>query len=317
LLAIKTPLIKVRGDLIFENIENPYTLFYNSLVLIVNLKMKKILYFMAILVFESFVVSCGLVPEDSSGNDSDSLDLDSIALVELDFKTELKSYEDSLTQNGITAYYCIRGIDVPVSGSMELMSSVVCWLDSVLGHSYEGNLTFDEDMLKHYANRFYDLCDEQEVFDVGPAASYDMTATVLNDTDTYVSYLVSLHEYMGGAHGMPIAYGATFDKEDGSRLGWNLFADTTKLVPLFRNHLSDYFNNDSVTVELEDVLFEDKVNNLPLPVNEPWLENEGVAFIYGAYEIAPYAVGMPGSVIPIKEVKPYLSDRAKKLLNIQ
>jgi hypothetical protein len=39
-----------------------------------------------------------------------------------------------------------------------------------------------------------------------------------------------------------------------------------------------------------------------------------VTFVYQPYEIAPYAVGMPAFTIDFKEIRPYLTVTAQKLL---
>ena len=111
---------------------------------------------------------------------------------------------------------------------------------------------------------------------------------------------------------MPFNYGVTFSKEDGSQIGWDIFADTTQLAPIVKEYIGGYF--DEIGVTFEEYLFEGVYDDFPLPYTEPWLTAEGVKFIYGAYEIAPYAAGMPSGVVPYKMVDKYLSDKAKKLI---
>ena len=57
-----------------------------------------------------------------------------------------------------------------------------------------------------------------------------------------------------------------------------------------------------------------KVDNLPLPEAEPFLLNDGVGFVYGAYEISYYANGNISFVIPYHLMKPYLSQKAWKMV---
>jgi hypothetical protein len=76
-----------------------------------------------------------------------------------------------------------------------------------------------------------------------------------------------------------------------------------------------------VIAELQDEFGEDDMLNSPeeieLPANDPALEAEGVRFDYGAYEIGPYALGMPGVVIPYEKMKPYLTEEVKELLELK
>ena len=113
---------------------------------------------------------------------------------------------------------------------------------------------------------------------------------------------------------MPFFYGVTFDKEDGSRLGWELFADTTQLAPIVKQHIASYFDETDPESALEECLFDGVYDDFPLPYSDPWLEADGVRFVYSAYEIAPFVAGMPECTIPYKKVEKYLSDKAKKLL---
>lgn len=272
--------------------------------------MKRILYCIACMLTITFVVSCGLLPDGNSANDSDSLALDSIALGDLEFKTENKYFVDSLEENDVNIRYTLN-LDIPVSGNPVLVDSVKEWMHSLLGKTYEDEPTFDDDMLRHYAAEYFQYCDEEGLFN-GLGAYLEKAATVVADSANFLSYEVDGYDYTGGAHGMPFSYGVTFNKEDGSQLGWDIFADTTKLAPIVKDALYSYFGH--VEMNLEECLFDGVADNFPLPYIAPWLVPEGVKFIYSAYEIAPYAAGMPVCVVPFKKVEKYLSDKAKNVL---
>ena len=135
------------------------------------------------------------------------------------------------------------------------------------------------------------------------------------DSADFLTYEVAGYDYTGGAHGMPFFYGVTFDKEDGTKLGWDIFADTTQLAPIIKKHIEEYFNEtDGEESDLEECLFDGVYDNFPLPYLEPWFAPTGVKFVYSAYEIAPYVAGMPECTVPYKEVEKYFSDKAKALL---
>lgn len=271
--------------------------------------MKKILIPIASVIAATFMVACGIVPDNTTANDSDSLNLDSIALGDMEFRTEQKYFTDTLTQNEVTASYTVT-IDVPVSGNPQLVDSIKQWISSHLIHQ-DIEMTFDEEMLKQCASAYFQECDEDGLFE-GFGAYFESSATVLADTLGFVTYEIEGYDYTGGAHGMPFNYGVTFSKEDGSQIGWDIFADTTQLAPLVKEYIGSYF--DEIGVTFEEYLFDGVYDDFPLPYTEPWLTAEGVKFIYGAYEIAPYAAGMPSGVVPYKMVDKYLSDKAKKLI---
>ncbi len=280
--------------------------------------MKKLFYFVLACVSAFAVGSCGLTGEKTGENKPDSLDLDSIALGDFDFRTSRVAFKDSLEQNGVTVYYDVD-LEVPVSGPGPLVSAVRKWIDGRLGGSYGGKLTFDHAMILHYANAYFQDCEDNGLF-VGPGASTNVKVTVVANTDRFVSYVAEGYVYTGGAHGMPFMGGVTFVKDGGQTLGWDLFADTTGITPLFREGVETYFasvyGNDSTGkhTEVDGLLFDDARKSLPLPAAQPWLVDSGVAFVYGAYEIAPYAAGMPQATIPTKTAEKYLSDKARELL---
>lgn len=279
--------------------------------------MKKIFYFILVCVVLSFAASCGLTGGDSAANDSDSLKLDTIALGDFEFKTTKVAFRDSLEQNGVMVYYDID-LDVPVSGPTKLVNTIRNWLNKELGGSYEGEYNFNHDMLAHYANAYFQECEDNDLF-IGTGASKTTKVYVSDNTDKFVSYTVEGYDYTGGAHGMPYKYGVTFTKEEGTELGWNdIFSDTTKLKPLFKKGLSAYVDDksrtDSMKYNIDDLLFDNVKTAFPMPSATPWLADSGVVYIYGAYEIAPYAIGMPEGTLLTKDVTQFLSDKTKELL---
>lgn len=274
--------------------------------------MKKLLYISAILSMSMFAGSCGFTGEPSSANDTDSLALDSLNVEELKFTTNKVTFSDSIEVNGVMIHYDID-LDVPATGPHQLVQAVKQWLNQVLGGSYSEEPNFDDDMLRYYSMEYFDDKSDMASDAAMPDFAFTLSATVKESNDRFVSYEVEGYDYTGGAHGMPIEYGATFVMADGSQLGWEMFADSTDLYPLFKHYVATYFevDNDSSVNEL---LFEDAARNFPLPTQSPWLVADGVKFCYTAYEIAPYAAGRPSAVIPTDKAKKYLTKVALALL---
>lgn len=274
--------------------------------------MKRILYLALVLVASTLAVSCGLIGENQSANDSDSLKLDSIALGNFEFNTKQVAYKDSLEQNNVTVYYDIA-LDVPISGQTELVAAIKNWMNKVLGGSYTGECNFSHEMFTYYANLYFQDCEDQDLFQ-GHGASNTIKILQAANTDKFVSYVLESYEYTGGAHGMPTKYGVTFVKENGERLGWDIFADTLSLTPIFKKGVAAYLVEYDKT-PLDEVLFDNARKKFPLPTIEPWLVDSGVSFVYGVYEIMPYACGMPSGTISTKDVKKFLSKKAIALLS--
>ncbi len=274
--------------------------------------MKKLLYITAVVAMNTLVGSCGLIGEPPSANDTDSLALDSLVVEELEFTTSKVTYADSVEENGVMMYYYID-LDVPATGPHQLVTSVKEWLNQVLGGTYHEELKFDDDMLRHYSIQQFDNNSELATDESMPDFTFTLSATMTESNEHYVSYNVEGYDYTGGAHGMPIEYGATFVKADGRQLGWDMFADTTKLALLFKQYVTKYFEVDDPAA-IDELIFEDAARHFPLPQQQPWLEAGGVKFSYTAYEIAPYAVGRPSGLIPADKAKKYLTDEARQLL---
>ena len=59
----------------------------------------------------------------------------------------------------------------------------------------------------------------------------------------------------------------------------------------------------------------DELDNIPLPLNAPYLSDTGVVFLYTQYEIAPYSSGIITFEVPFKDIMPYLTEEAKAMIS--
>lgn len=57
-----------------------------------------------------------------------------------------------------------------------------------------------------------------------------------------------------------------------------------------------------------------QLDSFPLPSTPPYFTRKGVTFVYQAYEIAPYAAGIPTFTVDFDDIDKYLSDEGKLLL---
>ena len=143
------------------------------------------------------------------------------------------------------------------------------------------------------------------------------------DTDKFVTFGLFSFVFTGGAHGNSYWWATTVDKSDGKNISAEILNQDVQ-KPEFKsllkqgvfaslstnkNHVN--LSLDNLQDELLDVV---KVDNLPLPEAEPFLLNDGVGFVYGAYEISYYANGNISFVIPYHLMKPYLSQKAWKMV---
>ena len=157
--------------------------------------------------------------------------------------------------------------------------------------------------------------DEDEMMEMGFASSNEEESEVTQvwQTPKLLTLWLSGYTYAAGAaHGMPWNAGKTFD-----------------LVNLRVLTLDDIIAKAGQKAVLKMVVKELKeeyadawdMNNpdssIGFPGAAPSLREEGVSFDYGAYEIGPYAMGMPSVVLPYEKLKPYLTDEVKQLLEME
>ena len=190
------------------------------------------------------------------------------------------------------------------------------WLNAQLGNHYEGDVTDLQELVSAQGNYCFDFL--RQTYDEGvpdyAELSYNASMEKLFETDQVVTYALTIDQDLGGAHPTSEYYGATFRKDNGQQLKWDMVSGD--LHELVVEMLKSYFNVET-DADLMKHLLEDKaqdVKSIPLPNNPPFLTEEGVALTYQQYEIAAYAYGMPGDTIAYERFKPFLADWAQQLL---
>lgn len=214
--------------------------------------------------------------------------------------------------------------DYPNGGNPQLTNAIAEYISEGMGGTYEGSLTVGDSLVAYYGNKSYeDIKNEAEEFwtDDMPPMALIQTFSKTHETDRYVTYTASSYTFTGGAHGLTVTWGTTFRKSDGRRLGSEILRDTGSddFHLLLKEGLREYFaglGEEVATDEaLKECLMTDAgIDYLPLPQSAPYLTEDGVAFIYQSYEIAPYAAGHPTFVVPYDKMKPYLTVTARRLV---
>lgn len=150
---------------------------------------------------------------------------------------------------------------------------------------------------------------------------YDKTLNIemtrVYETSDIVTFALSRYEYsMGAPHGYSSFRGATFRKSDGKAFGWNMFKGRRIDNELAKRGLKDYFGVSSDADLQNSLMMPDgySVNNLPMPATDPWVEADGLHFVYQSYEIASYADGQPAFNLPLEALKSKLTPAALQLL---
>lgn len=141
---------------------------------------------------------------------------------------------------------------------------------------------------------------------------------IIAQNKKYITLSLSSYLYEGGAHGSTIIGQQTFRIEDGRELGWDSMFNMEKkhkVRELIKDGLMRYFAVKSGESLKDYLLIPEQEYKIPFPVTPPVLLDDGVMFIYQQYEIAPYAFGLPRTVVPYSEIRPLLSTTVLELLD--
>jgi hypothetical protein len=229
---------------------------------------------------------------------------------------------DSVTINDEVGNFSVKA-DCPIVKTAALTSTINEWLSETMGGTYEGEYKETLPIARHYINSTFKK-DSSEYAEMKKDTSfrddrewkyeYICNAKKTAETTKFVTYEYSCYEYQGGAHGSSFVTGQTFRKNDGRRIGWEVINNSfdDDLQNLIKAGLRKYFNvkNDD---ELKVFLMLDNMYIIPLPKCPPLFTADGVKFLYGQYEIAPYAAGTPQFTIPYSQLNKFLNVTAKSL----
>lgn len=191
---------------------------------------------------------------------------------------------------------------------------------------YRGDAQRCDALVRHYAEgtKRYFASQQKEMMKEGlengwiPRFQNDVKIKKRCETPEYITYSVAQNVYLGGAHGSYLYTETTLSKRTNRPLAQTV--DTTKVMqmqPLLRKGVLSYLKEsgvEDVESRYRDYLFLPDDGHFPLPENAPSMTKDGVAFFYQQYEIASYAVGIVSFTVPYDEIKPYLCEEARQLV---
>jgi len=144
--------------------------------------------------------------------------------------------------------------------------------------------------------------DELERFGPDAIITYDLQIdTKIATTSDTVSYVVSLYEYTGGAHGITAVKAFTYDKRNRFIDENTLFKDTDwrSVVSAYAYAYLKQKLGDQTTDEMLKEGTSPEGNNLDV-----WyLRGTDVVFVFGQYQIGPYVLGIQEVPIPKEELE--------------
>ena len=119
----------------------------------------------------------------------------------------------------------------------------------------------------------------------------------------FLSYMVEIYSFRGGAHGINTMTPVVFDKKTGDIVPEEaFFADGYRepVTALIRAHLPEALEGD------EEALAAISDPELVGPNGLYEVTRDGVTWYYQPYVIAPYYLGVISITVPWSELKPYV-----------
>ena len=269
--------------------------------------------------------ACGHRASTTEAVDADSVSVDSV-------KTDTLKADDSLIdvetvkfeKNDSTAEVSVL-VQWPTKGEKVIVDSLrrhICYLlgdDQIDGP--KAIKQYGQNLFESQQADWHGVYDEMEPDERMGAFSKTHEITMLAQTKQYVTYFYETFEYGGGAHGYLTQVGFTFRKSDGRQIPLLKNTNSPKLAKIIkegvRRHFSERPDKPLSDDELLEFLFTSEasaLNHLPLPGNAPYLSDTGMVFLYTQYEIAPYSSGIIKFEVPFKDILPFMTDEAKKLI---
>lgn len=266
------------------------------------------------------ILSCGQKSNSSSDSDEQA---GTKQAQELEVTPLEYSYDKNKVEVGLD-------IDYP-TGSALIDKAVAEYISEKLGGTYDGDLANGDSLVSYYGDEILAELKKHLKEDINNGVEDEyingyyrkMEIKKEYETDLLVTYSYTEDIYLNGAHGMQYFYGQTFRKSDGRRFDEGMMRQlySEEMYNLRKEGLREYFNesgdNANTDEELKEcIITDDDVNYLPMPKHTPYVTKKGMVFIYQPYEISYYAAGAPSFTIPLKKMKPFLTQTAKELLEM-
>ena len=222
---------------------------------------------------------------------------------ELKVETIERSYSAALFEGSADSLLIEIELEWPVRGlppvamqnlQNELTSSIFSkQLASIdIETSLSAYISKQDEEYRRNVNEFRNLFGEESMNGGHFSWSEIMEGRFLEPHENMQSYLLYTYGYTGGVHGTDGENGYTFRLSDGKRI-----QETDLFKSGYRPELSKLLTEmlpKSVSKDVFDMLFIKALE----PNGNFYVEPEGITYIYGRYEIGPYASGLVRVAIP-------------------
>ncbi len=172
--------------------------------------------------------------------------------------------------------------------------------EAVEGYAKEALKNYREDNLEFVEQADDDPEDGKE--DEWDVFTWDFTIEGRGEGEYngIIAYTITKYSYTGGAHGGTELFGLNFDKKTGAPVTEDdifAFGYEERLSAALRAHLRSSLDKDDY-----GMLFTTDIT----PNGNFILSKAGITYIYGQYEIGPYAVGIVKVTVPWNEIQDIL-----------
>jgi len=212
----------------------------------------------------------------------------------------------------------------PIKGDKAVVDSLQKFIGNLVSCDFSDAKSikdYGESLFESLSIDWHSTFDEMEPDERLGALERTHSIIKLYETKRYVTYHYTTYEYGGGIHGYTTEVGFTFRKSDGKQIPLLQDTDSPELAQLIKEGVKSFFaGGPDQTITDEEVLEflfaseVDELDNIPLPLNAPYLSDTGVVFLYTQYEIAPYSSGIITFEVPFKDITPYLTEEAKAMI---
>lgn len=165
-------------------------------------------------------------------------------------------------------------------------------------------LTEDQNKNIEYENSNVELLEKLPEENPGSYGMHCSFTSVISEIayfdEHYLSFCQQEYDYMGGAHGMPLWNGMTFDLETGQRLSLKDVVGNSEeeLKDIVTEYFAEYINRnpeefwaDAIDTVREETDFD----------SDFYLTGEGIKFYFHPYALASYAAWFQEVIIPYEE----------------
>lgn len=193
------------------------------------------------------------------------------------------------------AHYYVE-MDVPQTDNIVLRQGILQWMLDAASEDYAAQIKANRD-------EFFTLEGGGGV----PEAKFEEHVKLVEQNAKYVTYVRYGELNSAITHVNPWRVGTTFDKADGSIIGYDMFVQPEQLSGIIEKTL---LSDDDYADEWGGL---EHIPDFRMPSTAPWIEKDCIVFCYGSYEIGSFSYGEVECKVPVAALKPYLSEKGKAL----